>query len=267
MGLAAAHIIGRDSAVLICDINQERLDGAKHELTGAGVQCAAAACDITDRQSVRQLVEHAQRLGTVTSVVHTAGVSPSMGSAETILRINAVGTVLINSAFYEIASAGMALVNVSSVAGHQLPGVLAPKHRYKRSLSDADRFYADLVSMCNLIPRKMRPQLAYVLSKNFVIWYSKAIAAQFGSKGARVVSVSPGSFDTPMGKLEEDAGAGALAALGALKRFGRPAEIAELLAFCASDKPGYLTGTDIICDGGVMAAMTFRDTLRLARSG
>lgn len=45
-----------------------------------------------------------------------------MGSADMILRINAVGTVLVNSAFYEIASEGMALVNVASVAGHQLPG-------------------------------------------------------------------------------------------------------------------------------------------------
>jgi NAD(P)-dependent dehydrogenase (short-subunit alcohol dehydrogenase family) len=105
-----------------------------------------------------------------------------------------------------------------------------------------------------------------VLSKNFVIWHSRTIAAQFGTKGARVLSVSPGSFDTPMGKLEEDAGAGAFAQLGALKRFGRPSEIAELLAFCASDKPGYLTGTDIICDGGVMAAMTPLAAMKLARS-
>lgn len=60
----------------------------------------------------------------------------------------------------------------------------------------------------------LRPQLAYVLSKNFVIWDSKTIAAQFGGKGARVVSVSPGSFDTAMGKLEE--GAGAMARLAPL---------------------------------------------------
>jgi NAD(P)-dependent dehydrogenase (short-subunit alcohol dehydrogenase family) len=69
-----------------------------------------------------------------------------------------------------------------------------------------------------------------------------------------------------MGKLEERAGAGALAQLGALKRFGHPSEIAELLAFCASDKPGCLTGTDIVCDGGVMAAMTPLNMLKLARS-
>jgi len=266
MGLAVAHVIGRDRAVLICDVSQERLEAAEGELGDAGIDCAAIRCDITDRQSVGRLVEHAQQLGTVTSVVHTAGVSPSMGSAEAILRINAVGTVLVNAAFYEIAEPGMALVNVASVAGHQLPGILAPTRRYKRSLTDPDRFYAELLAICNLAPAAMRPQMAYVLSKNFVIWYSKRIAAQFGGRGARVVSVSPGSFDTPMGQLEADAGAGALAALGALKRFGRPAEIAELLAFCAGDKPGYLTGADIICDGGVMAAMTLRDALRLGRS-
>jgi NAD(P)-dependent dehydrogenase (short-subunit alcohol dehydrogenase family) len=69
-----------------------------------------------------------------------------------------------------------------------------------------------------------------------------------------------------MAKLEESAGAGALTQLGALKRFGTPSEIAELLAFCASDKPGYLTGTDILCDGGVMAGMTPLAAMRLARS-
>ena len=77
------------------------------------------------------------------------------------------------------------------------------------------------------MPPDKRPQLAYALSKNFVIWYSKFIAAQFGTKGARVVFVSPGSFETPMGHLERGAGAGTIADLGAIKRFGRASEIAE----------------------------------------
>ncbi|MCX2932022.1 SDR family oxidoreductase [Mycobacterium sp. CVI_P3] len=266
MGLATAHIIGRHSAVLISDVDRGRLDAAQRELVDAGVECEAAECDITDRESVRRLVNTARQLGVITSVVHTAGVSPGMGSADLILRINAVGTVLVNSAFYEIAEEGMAVVNVASVAGHQLPEILAPRHLYTHAFSDVGRFHSDLLRLCSVIPGRMRPELAYVLSKNFVIWYSKAFAAQFGGKGARVVSVSPGSFDTPMGKLEEDAGAGALVELGAIKRFGRPAEIAELLAFCAGDKPGYLTGTDIICDGGVTAAMTVKAALRLALS-
>lgn len=158
MGLAAARVIGRDCAVLICDVDAARLASAQRDLNASGVDCATATCDITDPASVRQLVEQAQQLGTVMSVVHTAGVSPSMGSAEMILRINALGTVLVNEAFLGIAQPGMAVVNVASVAGHQLPGLAAPTRRYKRALQDRDRFYRDLLSSCNRIPRRVAQQ-------------------------------------------------------------------------------------------------------------
>lgn len=47
----------------------------------------------------------------------------------------------------------------------------------------------------------------------------------------------------------------------ALQRFGRPEEIAEVLAFCAGEKASYLTGVGILCDGGVVASMALRDRL------
>ena len=61
-----------------------------------------------------------------------------------------------------------------------------------------------------------------------------------------------------MGQLEAEAGAGAMVADAAVPRWGKPQEMADLLAFCASDKAGYLTGTDILNDGGVIASMTER---------
>jgi NAD(P)-dependent dehydrogenase (short-subunit alcohol dehydrogenase family) len=117
IGLAVAHVIGRYGAVLICDVDKDRLDTARCELTAAGIDCAATDCDVADDRSVSRLVSRAQQLGRVTSVVHTAGVSPLMGSAEKILRINALGTVLVNQAFYEIATSEMAVVK-----SHPLPG-------------------------------------------------------------------------------------------------------------------------------------------------
>ena len=99
-----------------------------------------------------------------------------------------------------------------------------------------------------------RKGMAYSISKHFVMWYCKKMAAKFGEKAARIVSVSPGSFDTDMGRLEEKSGSAEMLKTAALKRFGKTEEIAELLAFCVSDKAGYLTGTDILCDGGVMAS-------------
>ena len=79
--------------------------------------------------------------------------------------------------------------------------------------------------------------------------------------GGRIVSVSPGSIHTEMGRLEEKAGAGAMVTDAAVPRWGKPEEMAELLAFCASDKAGYLTGTDILNDGGVIASMRQRAVL------
>ncbi|MGE2833335.1 SDR family oxidoreductase [Mycobacterium sp. SMC-4] len=265
MGLATARVLGRRTAVLISDVNEQRLETARLSLVESGVDCRAAICDITDAESVRGLVRTATEWGNVRSIIHTAGLSPSMGSPESIVRVNAVGTQMITQAFLAVATEGMVLVNVASVAGHQLPRVLMPVGRYKRGRHDAHRLRGGLLAVCDLVPAARRSQIAYVLSKNFVIWYSKAMAAQFGAKGARVLSISPGSFDTEMGQLEDGTGAGALAQLSALRRFGRPDEIAELLAFCAGPEAGYLTGTDIVCDGGAMAAWSLSTMRKLAR--
>ena len=64
-----------------------------------------------------------------------------------------------------------------------------------------------------------------------------------------------------MGQLEAEAGAGAMVADAAVPRWGKPEEMADLLAFCASDKAGYLTGTDILNDGGVIASVKERARL------
>jgi NAD(P)-dependent dehydrogenase (short-subunit alcohol dehydrogenase family) len=68
-----------------------------------------------------------------------------------------------------------------------------------------------------------------------------------------------------MGRLEEKSGAGKLIEYAALRRLGRPEEVAELLAFCASDKAGYLTGVDILCDGGTKAGLNLKGMIAIAR--
>jgi NAD(P)-dependent dehydrogenase (short-subunit alcohol dehydrogenase family) len=255
MGLATAKIVGKDQFVVICDVNQERLNTAKTELTKLGIESETVTCDITDKKSVNELVKRAGSYGVVTSVIHTAGVSPSMGSYELIAKINAVGTINVNRAFLKIAHPGFAIVNVASMAGYLFPKILLPKRSYRYALKGSDLFLKKILRPIKFFPKKLRSGVAYSISKNFVIWFSQATAAEFGAKGARILSVSPGSFETSMGKLEKDHGAGAMADISALKRFGQPNEIAELLAFCASDKSSYLTGTDILCDGGTVAGM------------
>lgn len=265
IGLAAATIIGRERLVVICDVSRSRLEAAATQLGALGIKCEPMVCDVTDRASVNELVDASMALGRVASVIHTAGISPSMGSAEHILRINALGTALVNEASYSAAAEGFAIVNVASMAAHTFPNLLIPRRRFKDALRNEDRFLNSMTSACKLAPARMRPGFAYSISKKFVVWYCSSQAARFGSRGARIISVSPGSIDTSMGRLEEQAGSGAMLKYAALQRFGKPEEIAELLAFCASPKAGYLTGVDILCDGGVLASLRLRDMIAVAR--
>jgi NAD(P)-dependent dehydrogenase (short-subunit alcohol dehydrogenase family) len=258
MGVETARIVGRDHAVVLCDVRQDRLDTAAATLSEVGVTAATVHCDVTDRSAVEQLFDFAAGLGTVGAVVHTAGVSPAMGDAEYVIRTNALGTVNVNEAFYGKVGSGGAIVNVASMAAHILPEELIPVSAFPQALTDEAAFLAATLAGCDIAGAQQRSGIAYAISKNFVKWYSSAQAERFNGRGLRIVSVSPGSVDTEMGRLEEAGGAGALVADAAVPRWGRPEEMAELFAFCVSDKAGYLTGTDILNDGGVVASIRER---------
>ena len=113
--------------------------------------------------------------------------------------------------------------------------------------------YKKLVARAGIAPKGARPGLAYAISKHFVIWFAKTDAARFGAKNVRCLSVTPGNFDTPMGALESEQ-AEVFKKYSALKRNGRPEEIAALFAMLIDERLGFLTGTDIIMDGGVIAS-------------
>ncbi|SEH53150.1 NAD(P)-dependent dehydrogenase, short-chain alcohol dehydrogenase family [Mycolicibacterium rutilum] len=258
MGVATATVVGRDHTVVLCDVRGDRLEGAAQTLGGLGISATVVNADVTDRAAVDRLFDTATGLGDLVSVIHTAGVSPSMGDAEYVMRTNALGTVNVNEAFFATAGGGAAIVNVASMAAHMLPDEMIPKDKFPQALSDPDAFMTDMLAACAVVPEELQSGISYALSKSFVRWYSTAQAERFNTRGLRIVSVSPGSIDTEMGRLEENAGAGAMVADAAVPRWGRPEEMAELLAFCASEKAGYLTGTDILNDGGVIASMTER---------
>jgi NAD(P)-dependent dehydrogenase (short-subunit alcohol dehydrogenase family) len=263
MGLATGRILGRSHSILLTDIGQERLDAARAELDGLGIKAESTLCDVTDRSAVNAVVEQAASMGSIAAVVHTAGLSPQMGDALTILKVNAVGTVNVTQAVLPHAHAGLRVVNVASMAAHLAPGAVQPRRAYPLAATEPDAFLKKVMRRVNLAPNSLRPGMAYPISKDFVVWYSKKMAPAFGAKDAGIVSVSPGSIDTEMGRLEADHGAAEMLKFAAIKRFGTVEEIAEVLAFCAGDRARYLTGTDILCDGGVVAGVRRRDLLKV----
>jgi len=262
MGLATAKVVGRDNAVVLCDVRSERLDAAAAALSKLGIDFTTVHCDVTDRVAVEALYATAAQIGPLSAVVHAAGVSPSMGSAEYVMRTNTLGTINVGEVFFATAPEGAAVVNVASMAAHLLPDELIPTAKFPLAFTDEAAFIGEMLAACEIAPENARSGLAYAVSKGFVRWYSTSQAERFNAKALRIVSVSPGSIDTEMGRLEEQSGAGAMVADAAAPRWGRPEEMAELLAFCASERAGYLTGTDILNDGGVVASM--RERARVA---
>jgi NAD(P)-dependent dehydrogenase (short-subunit alcohol dehydrogenase family) len=252
MGLATAKILGQTHKIVICGRTLSKLETALTELTAAGVDVIAVACDVTDRASVERLALTASNLGPVSIVIHAAGVSPQMAESEAILRINALGTIHVHNAFYAVLVDAGCLIDVGSVAGHMIPAMLLPTRAYRLCYSNPERLLKKSLARARWFPAGLRTGFAYGISKHFLMWFVRAEAKRFAQKGVRVLSVSPGSFDTEMGELAKT-GADELTKFCAIKRYGRVEEIAQLLAMCTDKRLGYLTGMDILCDGGCLA--------------
>jgi NAD(P)-dependent dehydrogenase (short-subunit alcohol dehydrogenase family) len=253
MGFATARVMGQDMKVVIVGRTEPKLGRAVKQLELEGINVQSFVCDIADEESVKRLASFAKEAGIVASVIHAAGLSPHMGNARQIMEANALGTINVNDAFFPVMESGSCIVDVSSISAYLTPKVIMPMRHYPLSRIDKAKFMKTMMRRVAFFPAKVRSGVAYGISKNFVIWFARTDAARFGEKGVRVVSVSPGNFDTPMGELEKEE-ASTYIRHCAIRRLGKVDEIANLFAACVDERMGYLTGVDILCDGGCVAS-------------
>lgn len=253
MGLATAKLMGKDHVIIVAGRTVNKLQGAIDELNQLDIEAEAFPCDVSNRASVEKLAVYAATKGEIKSVIHAAGISPHMSDMNQIVDINTMGTIYVNEVFYEYMKEGSCLINVASMAGHMIPAIFLPIKCYQLARSNQQAFLKKLKRRLVIAPSKHRAGIAYGISKNFVTWYTKTNATKFASKGIRILSISPGFFETPMGEAEKD-GSDMFLKRSAVKRYGKVDEIAYLFRYVSSEKLGYLTGVDILCDGGCIAS-------------
>ena len=258
MGLAAAKYMPKEKKIVIAGRTAGKLEKAVAELKELGRDAYCKTCDTSDRNSVRELAEYAASLGTVRNVINAAGLSPAMAKPEQLIKVNALGTVYVNREFAKVMKSGSVIVDVSSNSAYALPSMIIPKKAYTLADADEAKFLQKLVKR-SMLPKGdyQRSGLAYALSKNFVVWYAQKSAFELGSKGIRVVSLSPGLVATDMGNLEAGEGAKMLE-YGAERRMGTADELGYAIATVADERNGYLAGVDILCDGGCTNGKIFR---------
>lgn len=252
MGLAAAKFMPKTKTIIVAGRTEKKLEGAVKELKELGYKAFAKVCDTSNRESVRELAEYAAKHGEVKNVINSAGLSPAMSDPETILRVDALGTVYMNQEFSKVMKKGSVIVDIASNSAYILPNFLISTKVYKLADTDEELFVKKLLKKSNLAKSKGAYAVsgfAYSLSKNFVTWYAKKCAFEYGKNGIRVVSLSPGLISTDMGNLEAKDG-GMLIPFSAEERMGTPEELGFAIATVADERNGYLAGVDVLVDGG-----------------
>jgi NAD(P)-dependent dehydrogenase (short-subunit alcohol dehydrogenase family) len=240
MGLSVAQRLGVGSKVVLADVNQAALNVTARSLRSDGYDVVEQMTDVSDRDSVSALVETASELGRIEVVVHTAGVSPVQASVDAILRVDLHGAALLLDAFSGTIAPGGAGVFISSMAG-----TLAP---------------LDLLSLPELSAEAIPdPGTAYSLAKRANQLRVRSAAITWGRRGARVNSISPGIISTPMGNAELAGPNGefmrGMIAGSPAGRVGTSHDIASAVEFLVGPAASFITGTDLLVDGGVVASL------------
>jgi NAD(P)-dependent dehydrogenase (short-subunit alcohol dehydrogenase family) len=246
MGAAVARVLARRGPLVVADRDGKRLDQLAASL---GPQTSAVECDVTDDAAVAGLAGAVGRLG---ALVITAGLSPSMAPGRRIYEVNLHGTARVLDAFEPALGEGSVAVCFASMAGHLVP----PAPEIDRVLDEpaSPTFFADLAAAGIDVDL---PQSAYPYSKRGVLRLVQRRSVEWGRRGARLLSLSPGIIDTGMGRLEaeHEPAMAQMVEASALGRTGSADEIAEVVGFLTSPAASFLTGTDVLVDGGAVASL------------
>jgi NAD(P)-dependent dehydrogenase (short-subunit alcohol dehydrogenase family) len=255
MGVAVARRMGAGRAIVLGDVNTAHVDSAASELTDDGHRVVTGHIDVTSRDSVTEFARLAASSGRVSSVVHTAGLSPQQAPAEVVLAVDLLGVALTLEVFGDIIAPGGAGVVISSMAGHFQPPIPQDVERQLATVP-AD----ELLDLPACGPAAITSSAAaYPFAKRANQLRVAAAASQWGLRGARVNSISPGVIATAMGRRELAGPSGdsmrAMVNASGVRRFGTPDDIAAAAEFLLSPAAGFITGADLLVDGGVVGAV------------
>jgi NAD(P)-dependent dehydrogenase (short-subunit alcohol dehydrogenase family) len=224
IGEAVARTFHAEGAeVVLADLRAEPVEAIAAEL---GERASAVPLDVRDEEAVREVVRDVEVLANVAGIGSTtAAPDTPLEVWEDVLAVNARGTFLCckHAIPGMVERGGGSIVNMASAAG--------------------------LVGLRN--------RVAYSASKGAVIAMTRALAVDHVGDGVRVNAVCPGTVDSPwVRRLVEEVGESldALRARQPMGRLGKPQEIAEAVAYLASDDAAFVTGTAFVIDGGLTAA-------------
>ncbi|RAX20762.1 MULTISPECIES: SDR family oxidoreductase [unclassified Actinomyces] len=254
MGTAIVRRIANGKQILLGDISTENLQTVAHDLAASGYEVATQQVDALDRASVEAFAAKAASLGEVRYFIDTAGASPNQSSPEHIVALDLVATAMAIDVFANVIARGGAGLVISSQTGYMMrlsdeverQLALTPTEE----LAELDFLKHDAVASSGV---------AYMVSKRANhLRVRTAAATSWGDRGARINTISPGIIVTPLA-YDEFRAAGenyqAMIDASPARRVGTSDEIAAAGSFLLGEQAAFITGTDLLIDGGVIAAI------------
>ena len=254
MGTAIARRFAAGRIVLLGDISEKNLERVSNELKYSGYTVETFVVNALEKDSVEAFAEKAASLGPVKYFIDTAGTSPNQSSPEHIMMLDGVGTGYALDAFGKVMAAGGAGLVISSQTGYMMR---LPDEVEQQVLNASADELMDIPFIKETALQNSG--YAYIIAKRINhLQAQKAAATSWKERRARINTLSPGVIVTPLA-YDEFAAAGdnyqKMIDASAAMRTGSSDEIAEAGAFLLGDHAGFINGTDLLIDGGTIAAI------------
>ena len=232
IGLASCHALAEAGAkVIVADLSGDAARTARDELVAKGHAAEAVELDVTDPKAVRRAADELNAThGAVDVLIANAGIARSGVNGEDTEDERWLNVIDVN-----------------------LNGVFWCCRDFGRHM--LGRGHGSIVtvgSMSGFIVNKPQPQAYYNASKAAVHHLTKSLAAEWGQRGVRINSVAPTYIETPMTVFgaQTPGWLDTWLEMTPMHRMGKPAEIASVILFLASEAASLLTGSVVLADGG-----------------
>lgn len=254
MGTAIVRRIAAGKKILLGDISEKNLEKVSHDFEYSGYDVETMTVNALEKESVEAFARKAASLGPVMFFIDTAGASPNQAKPEHILKLDMVGTGYAVDAFGEVMAPGGAGLIISSQTGYMYN---IPHETEQEILNTPTQ---DLMDLPFIRETAMQNSgWAYMIAKRVNhLQAMKAAATTWKARRARINTLSPGIIVTPLAYDEFNAageGYQRMIDASAAERTGTSDEIAEAGAFLLGEHAGFITGTDLLIDGGTIAAI------------
>lgn len=257
IGLAIIRRVSVGKHIVLADYSLDNAQRTAQTLENAGYECSTIKCDLGSREDILALVECATSKGEVMNVVNAAGVSPSQAPVAEILRVDLYGTSVLIEEFGKVIGEGGSCVVISSQSGHRLPAL--PQEQNDALAMTATEKLLDLPFL-RAIDDTLK---AYQYSKRCNVLRVMAEATRWGKRDATINSISPGIIITPLAndELHGPRKDGYLKMIEGMpaRRAGTPDEVGDLAEFLMSSRGRFISGADLLIDGGCTASYWYGD--------